>query len=249
LLDRQYDGLEAALIASLASRTSEIVATVPYGDTQTIRYLERELECQIESIQDSSESNSLASLKSCLFEDTKPEGRPIDSSVELRSWPGEARECVEIVRTIQAEVAGGVPFDRIAVFLHSTNEYRRHLEEAFRRADIEAYFAQGTTSPDPAGRALICLLQCAAERLSARRFAEYVSFAQVPRQRDRNESLDLIESWVPPDHDLLPDIVELETTETAKQTATRCCGPGRSGQHRRHPARALALGQLSSMQR
>jgi RecB family exonuclease len=211
-------GLEAALIAALASLTSETVATVPYGDTQTIRYLERELECQIESIQDSSESNSLASLKSCLFEDMKPEGRPIDSSVELRSWPGEARECVEIVRTIQAEVAGGVPFDRIAVFLHSTNEYRRHLEEAFRRADIEAYFAQGTTSPDPAGRALICLLQCAAERLSARRFAEYISFAQVPNQPDPNERLDAIESWAPPDHDLLPEIVEsvFEETETAE---------------------------------
>src|SRR6185295_3682985 len=33
-------GLEAALIAALSSRTSETIATVPYGDTQTIRHLE-----------------------------------------------------------------------------------------------------------------------------------------------------------------------------------------------------------------
>jgi hypothetical protein len=82
----------------------------------------------------------------------------------------------------------------MAVFLHSAGEYRRHLEEAFRRADIEAYFAQGTTSPDPAGRALICLLQCAAEKLSARRFAEYISFAQVP-DPDPGGGSGAIESW------------------------------------------------------
>jgi hypothetical protein len=44
----------------------------------------------------------------------------------------------------------GVPFDRIAV------------------------------RPDPAGRAFYALLKCAAEALSAQRFAEYVSLGQVP---------------------------------------------------------------------
>ncbi|HYL58256.1 MAG TPA: PD-(D/E)XK nuclease family protein, partial [Candidatus Acidoferrales bacterium] len=37
-----------------------------------------------------------------------------------------------------------------------------------------------TRRPEPGGRALLALLACAAENLSARRFAEYLSLAQVP---------------------------------------------------------------------
>src|SRR6478672_509612 len=74
----------------------------------------------------------------------------------------------------------GIPLDRIAVLLRSPEEYRAHLEEAFARADIPAHFARGAVRPDPAGRAFYSLLKCAAEGLSARRFAEYLSLAQVP---------------------------------------------------------------------
>ncbi len=73
-----------------------------------------------------------------------------------------------------------MPFDRMAVFLHAPREYVPHLEEALRRAEVPAFFARGTRRPDPAGRALLALLACAAEGLSARRFAEYLSLAQVP---------------------------------------------------------------------
>ena len=55
-----------------------------------------------------------------------------------------------------------------------------HLEEALDRAAIPAFFARGATRPEPGGRALLALLACAAEKLSARRFAEYLSLAQVP---------------------------------------------------------------------
>src|SRR5207247_1349454 len=108
------------------------------------------------------------------------EAAALDDSVSLSSWPGGARECVEIARGVQAEAARGVRFDRMAVFLRSPAEYRPHLEEAFRRASIPVFFARGTTRPDPAGRALLALLACKTERLSARRFAEYVSLAPVP---------------------------------------------------------------------
>ena len=43
-----------------------------------------------------------------------------------------------------------------------------------------AWFARGTSRPDPAGRAFLALLDCAVEGLSARRFAEYLSLGQVP---------------------------------------------------------------------
>src|SRR4029077_15703630 len=123
---------------------------------------------------------SLDALKVPLFELGEPPPAALDDSVSLSSWPGEARECVEIARGVQAEAARGVRFDRMAVFLRSPGEYRPHLEEAFRRAAIPVFFARGTTRPDPAGRALLALLACKAEKFSARRFAEYVSLAQVP---------------------------------------------------------------------
>src|SRR5207249_4517640 len=129
----------------------------------------------------------------------EPPPAAVDGSVALSSWPGEARECVEIARGVQGEAARGVPFDRMAVLLRSPAEYRSHLEEAFRRAAIPVFFARGTTRPDPAGRALLALLACSAERLSVRRFAEYVSLAQVP---DPGAALDA--PWTPPENDLLP---------------------------------------------
>src|SRR5205823_401984 len=82
-----------------------------------------------------------------------PRAAALDPSVALTSWPGEARECVEIARAVQAAAARGTPFDRMAVLLRSPGEYRPHLEEAFRRAGIPVFFARGATRPDPSGRA------------------------------------------------------------------------------------------------
>jgi len=160
----------------------------------------------------SGESNesptSLDSLKRHLFEDSCCDRAKLDETVTLTSWPGEARECVEIARRVQREAAAGVAFDRIAVFLRSPVEYGSHLEEAFRRANIPAYFARGTSRPDAAGRALLALLACKSEGLSARRFAEYLSLAQVP---DPERPIDSDDHWAPPQHDLLPTPLEPET--------------------------------------
>lgn len=204
--------LEADLVASLAAAAPEAIATTPSGDERSAAALQAALGCALERAAGSPPPSSLAALQAHLFEASAPPPSPLDDTVSFLSRPGEARECVEIARNVQTEAARGVPFDSIAVFLRSPVEYRPYLEEAFRRAAIPAYFAHGTTRPDPAGRALLALLRCAAEGLSARRFAEYLSLAQVP-ERDAADDPD--RSWAAPAHDLLPAAVDVAPTEPA----------------------------------
>jgi ATP-dependent helicase/nuclease subunit B len=213
LLDVQLTSkLEAQLIAALSERAPEVFATAARGDERTIAHLEHALDCKAVEAEDSNQTNSLASLKRHLFEDSCCQPAKLDDTLTLTSWPGEARECVEIARSVQREAASGTAFDRIAVFLRSPAEYGSHLEEAFRRAAIPAYFARGTTRPDAAGRALLALLSCASEGLSARRFAEYISLAQVPDPAEAAESR-IADRWTPPQHDLIPVITEALTEE------------------------------------
>lgn len=70
----------------------------------------------------------------------------------------------------------------MAVLLRKPGACAPLLETALARAGIPAYFVQGTTRPDPAGRAFLTLVDCALEGLSAKRFAEYLAFGQVPFQ-------------------------------------------------------------------
>ena len=118
--------------------------------------------------------------------------------VSLFSAPGESRECVEIARLVQKEAAAGVPFDRMAVVLRSPQVYSGLLETALRRAGVEAWFVRGTRAPDPAGRAFLALLACAAEQLSARRFSEYLSLGQVPEPDAEGAPPADRARWVPP---------------------------------------------------
>ena len=145
---------------------------------------------------------ALTNLQRRLFkEEERPiEGKP-DNTVEVFSAPGEGRECVEIARRVLSIARRGVPFDRIAVLLRSPDGYRAYLEEAFNRAGIPAHFARGAIRPDPAGRAFCALLKCAADGLSARRFAEYLSLGQVPDATSDGAPPDAIpgsERWVTP---------------------------------------------------
>ena len=211
---------EAELVAALARRAPAVFATVARGDQRTVTHLERAIGCKAFEPYDKPPATdhrppaqtSLDSLKRHLFEDSAGAPAKLDDTVRLTSWPGEARECVEIARSIQNEAASGVAFDRIAVFLRSPAEYGSHLEEAFRRAEIPAYFARGTSRPDAAGRALLALLACKSEGLSARRFAEYLSLAQVPQPADANSQRP-DDHWTPPQHDLIPANIETETEE------------------------------------
>ncbi len=197
--------VEEELLAALVARAPDVFATALAGDGAVAR-LERILgvdastgDPAFASDTEAARASSLARLQAHLFEDSAPEPRELDGSVSLASWPGEARECVEIARRLRVEAAAGTPFDRMAVFLRAPHAYRAHLEEAFRRAEVPAFFARGATRPEPAGRAMLALLACAAEGLSARRFAEYLSLAQVPAPGHSPD-----DSWAPPAHDLMP---------------------------------------------
>ena len=97
----------------------------------------------------------------------------------------------------------GITFDRMAVLLRAPETYASLIEAAMRRAGIPAYFARGSRRPDPSGRALLALLACAAEGLSAHRFAEYLSFAQVPSLAQDGAPLESKTELVPPEDDAL----------------------------------------------
>ncbi len=193
LLDLPVASLcERELLAALALRTPALLATVPAGDGRNQAYLEAALGVGAERAgvaAGTDAGDSLARLQEYLFEESLPPERDLDNqSVTFMSAPGENRECVELARRVQALARRGVPFDRIAILLHAPEQYTPHLEEALRRGEIPAYFALGAVRPEPGGRALLTLLACAAEKLSARRFAEYLSLAQVPEDADGDAS-------------------------------------------------------------
>ena len=202
--------VEGALVAAIASRSAELVATTPSGDTRTRERLVRVAGLRVEPLDVHSPASSLARLQMHLFEDRTSDPASLGDDVVVLSAPGESRECVEIARRLLGYAAEGVPFDRMAVLLRSVEEYRPHLEEALQRAAIPAYFAQGATRPDPAGRAFFALLACRAESFSARRFAEYLSLGEVPPAGDAGTPPVAPPSgdrWVGPDEELVPEAV------------------------------------------
>jgi RecB family exonuclease len=121
-------------------------------------------------------ASAIRSLQAFLFAPGEPPPQA-DASVSVFSASGEALECVEIARRI---AAAGVPFDDTAILLRDPARYGPLVQEALRRASIPAWFARGVERPEPAGRAFLALLVCAAEDFSAARFAGYLSLRQVP---------------------------------------------------------------------
>jgi len=124
--------------------------------------------------------SELGRLRAFLFSDEPPPELPGGGEVILFSAPGEGREAVEIGRRVLEEARAGTRFDEMAILLRAPEVYSTPVEAALARAGIPAHFARGTRRPDPAGRAFLALLDCAVEKLSARRFAEYLSLGQVP---------------------------------------------------------------------
>ncbi|MGO9454147.1 MAG: PD-(D/E)XK nuclease family protein [Candidatus Binataceae bacterium] len=172
---------ERDLIAALAERAQRFLATVPAGDERTAAMLASALDVAIGDAPSAGApgASSLASLQQYLF-GGEPPNRSLDETVTVTSAPGEMHECVEIARRISREAAAGVRFDRIAVLLRDPVRYVPYLQEALARAAIPAHFSREARRPRPGGRALLALLACKAEDLSARRYAEYLSLAQVP---------------------------------------------------------------------
>lgn len=169
---------EAEFLWRVAGRSPWALITIPSGDAQTIERLIKRNQSIDELV--GPEETDLARLGRYLFSTEPPPKRNRTGELIWFSAPGEGRECVEIARRILKEAGNGVRFDEMAILLRSPRQYVGLLEHALKRAGISAYFDRGTRRPHPAGRAFLAMLTCAAENFSAKRFAEYLSLAQVP---------------------------------------------------------------------
>lgn len=121
--------------------------------------------------------SALRSVQKYLFTEEHVAPRAPDNSFELFAASTESQECIEIARRILDRARR---FDDCAVLLRQPERYAPLLTEAFRRAGIPIWLAHGARSPDLAGRALLTLLHCKQEGLSASRVGEYLSLRQVP---------------------------------------------------------------------
>jgi CRISPR/Cas system-associated exonuclease Cas4 (RecB family) len=183
LLDVPFESdAEAEFLWTLIKGSPNALVTVPDGDMRTIAQLEkRGVELQR---REPDGDTDLTRLSRHLFSSEPPPERERSGELVWFSAPGEGRECVEIARRILKEAAGAVNdavrFDGMAILIRSPQHYVGVLEHALARAKIPAYFDRGIRRPHPAGRAFLAMLSCAAEDFSAKRFAEYLSLAQVP---------------------------------------------------------------------
>ena len=211
LLDVPLDSrVEFAFVRALMNASRRVLVTVPFGDIAALDRF-KSLGIKTEVLRPAGESD-LAALRLRMFAKAKVEERTPKGDVRFFSAPGEGRECVEIARRILDEVKAGVKFDEIAVFVRASERYVGLLEHAFRRVasgrsdepGIPAYFDRGTHRPHPAGRAFLAMLACRCEKLSARRFAEYLSLAQVPQLDGKSREF----NFVIPDDEVLDGLRE-----------------------------------------
>jgi RecB family exonuclease len=204
---------ELEFVRAVAANASDFLATSPAADEATTARMVRGLSAEIENMDlTAAESGALPNLQRRLFsDDANAVAADAGEGVDVFSAPGEGRECVEVARRVLALARSGVPFDSMAVFLRSPEVYRANLKEAFTRAGIPAHFVRGTIRPDPAGRAFCALLKCAAEGLSARRFAEYLSLGQVPDAGPEGKPpppAPSADRWAAPDSELMLPLTE-----------------------------------------
>ena len=190
------DPSAAALLATVVKQSPLVVAAVLEHDLETLVALQGLLGVSPEP-GDRDGDSSLRRARRYLFGAETAPVQAADHSLQYFAAPGESLECVEMARWIQQATAAGLPFDRMAIPLRDPN-YQPHAEEALRRAGIPAYFSRGAQRPDPAGRAFLALLHCAADHLSASSFAEYLSLAQVPdpAAAGSEPQLPALEEWL-----------------------------------------------------
>ena len=105
--------LENTFIRELATLAPDVLATAPQGDERSIVWLEEALQCKRNKetgrgtgrrgtrCRLSYRSKLTLFAKQHLFEDSAPRLNPLDQSLRVNSWPGEPRECVEIVRVFK----------------------------------------------------------------------------------------------------------------------------------------------------
>jgi hypothetical protein len=210
----------AFLEALLARHGEQTLMTVPFGDVAALERLAT-LGLEPEVLEQKGDSD-LVALRRYLFAKSQPPERTPAGDVRFFSAPGEGRESVEIARRILQEARSGVAFDDIAVFLRSPQRYLGLLDHALRRAGVPAWFDRGTRRPHPAGRAFLAILACACEKLSARRFAEYLSLAQVPRADEAQR----VPAFLPPVDDDDMTLYPAWTSRRNRRAAGRTPPPG-----------------------
>lgn len=204
LLDRPWVLLDAAptdratrrLLQAMLTRAPTATAALHSRDARGLEVLEALFGEPSVALDEPAPHDSLQRTRVYVFDEQTPPPEPLDESLQLFSAPGEARECVEIVRHIRRLAAQGTRFDQMAVLLPDAQTYQPLIEDALGRAEVEGFFTQGVRRPDPAGRALVALLACASEGLSASRFSEYLSLGQLPAPASGAEPSD--PTWVPP---------------------------------------------------
>jgi RecB family exonuclease len=208
----EWDVVQAAI-----SGASHVLVTVPAGDPATEYYSA----IGITAVGDEGEAASdLGSVRRFLFaRDRQPTPRPRDGSLEFFSAPGEGRECVEIARRVLNHARRGVRFDQMAILVRAPQSYFGLLEHALRRAGVPGWFDRGTRRPHPAGRAFLAVLACAAEQLSAARFAEYLSLGQVP------STSDAAAEWQPSRDDAFNGDVDAAIDEEQEERTTIAAEP------------------------
>ncbi|HEY6381845.1 MAG TPA: PD-(D/E)XK nuclease family protein, partial [Pseudolabrys sp.] len=195
LLDVPFESeIEAQFLWALVQQSLLAMITVPAGDAFAMSQLEKR-GVRLQVIEET-EQNDLTQLARYLFSKEPPPERTRTGELVWFSAPGEGRECVEIARRILKEAGRGVRFDEMAIVIRSTQQYAGLLEHALSRAGIPAYFERGTRRPDPTGRAFLAILSCATEKFSAKRFAEYLSLAQVPSLEDSGKAPTGNATWV-----------------------------------------------------
>jgi ATP-dependent helicase/nuclease subunit B len=220
LLDVPIDSAaEFEFVRALIDSAPATLMTVPFGDVQALDRL-ASVGLQAEVLEQKGDSD-LVALRRYLFASRRPPERTPTGDVRLFSAPGEGRECVEIARRVLEEARAGVAFDQMAVFVRSPQRYAGLLEHALKRAGIPAWFDRGTSRPHPAGRAFLAILACVCEKLSARRFAEYLSLAQVPQLTAERREFE----FIVPDDEALPIVanaaLRVDGAEVKRDVAAR----------------------------
>jgi hypothetical protein len=185
---------ERDFVAALARRAPRALATIPAGDERSSELIARALEIDARSLVEaepvSAEASSLMRLQHYLFAGTAPPERALDDTVKVFSAAGEMQECVEIAQHAFAahekhrlgteRVQHAAELDRNVAAAGDTNTARPTLAVGRPRL-LRAHASR----PEPGGRALLALLACAAENLSARRFSPNIFRWRRRRTRPR----------------------------------------------------------------
>jgi ATP-dependent helicase/nuclease subunit B len=198
-----HTAAERDFAQALVERAGGVLLTVQEGDARTLATLVSVPGTERLASSEPLPETSLACLRRYLFSSQVPDRTAPDNEVCFFSAPGEGRECTEVARRVLDEAERGVRFDQMAVLLRAPSAYTALLETALARAGIPAFFTRGSRRPDPSGRAFLAILACAAEQLSARRFAEYLSLGQIPALDEHGAPLQIPRPWVRADDEAL----------------------------------------------